>query len=102
MPRESPALQPRSPAGADEGGWEEEEGEQQDFGQPSGQVKGATAAPRGCGGGSTQPLWANRLLLSLVRLCFPHRAISGPGAAFQLQQETIKKFVLFLVQEKRW
>lgn len=34
------------------------------------------------------------------RLCFPLCAISVPGAAFQLQQETIKS-VLFLVQEKR-
>lgn len=43
MPR-APALQPSLPTGADEGGWEEEEeeGERQNFGQPSGQAKGAT------------------------------------------------------------
>lgn len=56
----------------------------------------------GCSQSSAQPLQANRLLLSLLRLLFPQCAILGPGAAFQLQQETIKKFVLFLVREKCW
>lgn len=76
MPQ-APALQPRSPTGTDEGGWEEEEGGQQDFVQPSGQAKGATAAAWGW----AQPLQANRLLLSLSRLAvFPPVCYFGPGS----------------------
>lgn len=68
---------------------------------PRGRQNGHSSS-RGCRQSSAQPLQANRLLLSLLRLLFPQRAILGPGAAFQLQQETIKKFVLFLVREKCW
>lgn len=68
---------------------------------PRGRQKGPQQG-WGCSHSSAQPLQANCLLLSLVRLLFPQRAILGPGAAFQLQQETIKKFVLFLVQERCW
>lgn len=42
---QAPALQPQSCADTDEAGGEEE-GEQQDFRQPSGQAKRATAAAR--------------------------------------------------------
>ena len=71
-------------------------------GSPRSRRKGQREQPGAVVGAQLSPLWANRLLLSLVRLCFPQRAILGLGAAFQLQQETIKTFVLFLVQEKRW
>lgn len=75
MPQ-APALQPRSPTGTDEGGWEEEEGGQQDFVQPSGQAKGATAAAWGW----AQPLQANRLLLALSFGCV------SPSVLFQARE----------------
>lgn len=93
---QAPALQAQSPTSTKEGRWKEE-----DEGEPSGQAKETAAA---AGAAVRARLSPSRQIAfcSLLFDCFPQCAILGPGAAFQLQQETIKKFVLFLVQEKCW
>lgn len=94
-----PAPWPQALMETNKGRWEEEEEEEeeQDLEQRRGQrqQRGDTAR---C---SAQHLWEIHVSLSPARL-FSHRAISVLGAAFQLQQETIKKSVLFLVQERCW
>lgn len=73
------------------------------LGTPRGRRKGQQQQPGSVVGARLSPSWQIAFCsLSLSQLRFPQCAISGPGAAFQLQQETIKKSVLFLVQEKRW
>lgn len=64
--------------------------------------RGEGSSPGLQSGLSSAPLGKLPSALPLIRLRFSQRAILGLGAAFQLQQETIKKFVLFLVQEKWW